>query len=170
VPVSSDLLFKSLLTYPIYSSVDIKNDNYKIFLRYFVSNPTSSISVYNVKNTKKIIDYLFIQSNRKDISKEDIEKLLSSAHQLLFALQKDYPFDVYFMVQKADILLQKKQFIQAYNSLVASYKISDCYAPVMDYRIRLKEKYKVFVSSKIDKDIMYIKNKNCSDKIINPQK
>lgn len=161
LPQSVDTFYKSVMTYPIYNKSSLSDDNYKIYLKHFTHNPIHSISDYNVKNTKKIINYLIVQSYRKDIKTSDVKKLLSLAHTLLLDLQEKYPFDIYLMVRKSDILRQKKQYIQAYNSLRASYDISSCYAPAMEYRITLKEKQNLFVANKIKNDFLNIQNKNC---------
>ena len=163
LPQSFNVLYTSLFTYPIYSDTITDNKNYEIFLKHFADQPQKSISVYNLRTSKKLALYLLSQSYRVDIPKAHQQKLRSVAYTMTVYLQKHYPFDVSLMLSKADILIQQKQFVQAYNSILASYEMSRCYAPIMRYRLSLKQNYNVFVADKIESDIKNIQNKNCDN-------
>jgi hypothetical protein len=163
VPISARLLYTSILTYPIYSNTEINSKTYEIFLNHFTDNPSRAISVFNLKSSKKLAVYLLSQSYRNDIPKSQAEKLRSASYHIIYTLQEHYPFDAYLMLSKAEILIQQKQFVQAYGSVLASYTISQCYAPIMQYRLALKQNYNMFVADKIKGDMMNLQNKNCDN-------
>ncbi len=162
VPMSLEVLSRSIEMRPIYDSPIKDNKNYKIFLKHFTHNFEQAVSVYNLKLAKKTALYAFLEANRTDISPDEQQKLSIIGNQLMVYLQKYYPFDAYLMLRKAEFLTNQKQFVQGYNSLLASYSMSVCYAPILNYRILLKQKYNLFIADKINNDIDYIKNNNCN--------
>lgn len=161
VPISMQLLYVSMITNPIIKSDNYENNAYTLFLKHFSKTPHKAISVYNPKHAKQLFGYVLSQSHRTDIALSDKARLHDFAYDIIVQLQKKYPFDAYLMLTKAEILTQKSQFIQGYDALKASYAISACYAPMMQYRIALKKQYNLVIADKIGDDMRYIKHNHC---------
>ncbi len=160
VPMSFQVLSVSMVIRPIIS-VDKNDDTYTIILRHFLQHPQKLVSIYNLKLAKELVAYLGVQSYRRDISPTHQESLRSVAAHIIDYLQKKYPFDAYLILKKAEMLVQKSQFIQGYDALKASYDISHCYQPIMQYRVNLKTQYNLFIADKINDDILSLKNNVC---------
>jgi hypothetical protein len=161
VPMSFNVLSVSMVTRPIISDNTDTSNTYTIILNHFLQHPQKLVSTYNLKLAKELVVYLLVQSYRLDISPTQQENLRSVAFEVTDYIQKKYPFDAYLMLKKAEMLVHKSQFIQGYNALKASYDISHCYKPIMEYRVNLKTHYNLFIADYINGDILSIKNNVC---------
>lgn len=161
VPMSFQLLSVSMVVRPIISDDTDTSDTYKIILKHFSKHPQKLVPIHNLKLVKQLIVYLFIQSYRRDIPSTHQDIMRSVATDVIDYVQKKYPFDAYLMLRKAEESVQQSHFIQGYDALRASYIISHCYKPIMQYRVDLKTHYNLFIANNINNDILSIKDNFC---------
>lgn len=155
--ISYDILSAQIKSYPIMNETRSEAWRYNFYLKHYKGNPNELISVYDITSVNKIVKFL----NYSNFSLQDSKILEDDVYKIYQELHNKYLFDYSLIMNNILLLLQKKQYIQAYTILDNSYLIVPCYAPFMRYRIELKEKYRLFIMDKIQDDTQSLQQRRC---------